>query len=91
MLKEGHSPSDHLRAWLHAAELSYLLCKYAAPHSSQALLIAIRESKETVEELLPAFLDGIKAAGWSLDAAGGGLLTGSPVTISVQGQDRKTK
>ena len=93
VLKEGHTQDDHLQAWLHATELSYLILPQSRPGDLTAaeLLGLIRKSKETVQELLPTFLEGIKAAGWRLDAAAGGLLTGSPRTIHFGPEDRKTR
>ncbi|KAF7796175.1 hypothetical protein EIP86_007349 [Pleurotus ostreatoroseus] len=89
VLKEGHTPVDHIRAWVHAAELAHYATGRAQTNVKD-VLSAIHETRTTVENHFSHFMDLIKQDGWALDGAGGGLLTGSSRAIRVEG-DRKTR
>lgn len=90
VLKEGHRPMDHLRAWLHASELASCIHSDTRP-STADMLAAIREARGIVDTHFTSFLEAISKVGWDLDAAGGGLITSGPRTIRIEQGDRKTK
>ena len=80
-LKEGHKPTDHLKAWAHAQEVGRIL-DGRAPGSFDVALSAVEIAYRLVEEAFPTFLEGILAAGWKVDE--GGMIAGSPRVLSVE-------
>ena len=91
VLQDGHGPLDHLRAWLHAAELAALLHNRPPPRHADDVLRMIQQAKDVVQEWFTPFMDAARSEGWDVEAAGGGLITGSPRTIRVAEEDSKTK
>lgn len=83
-LKEGHNAKDHLKAWVHAAEFA-TQCRLAEPSTPSEILDRIQKSQEVVNELFDPFVKGLQQTGWDLDAPG--LISGSPVTIRVEGDE----
>lgn len=89
VLKEGHKPVDHIRAWVHAAEVAHrLTCE--SQGNPQEVLKVIRATHAIVQEHFSSFMECIQQEGWTLDGAGGGLLIGPSRAIKVE-EDRKTK
>lgn len=91
VLKEGHRPVDHLRAWLHASELASCIHTDTRQLTTEDMLAAIREARGIVDTHFTSFLEAISKLGWDLDAAGGGLITRGPRTIRIEQDDRKTR
>lgn len=100
VLKEGHEPSDHLKAWALATELASLLNARGqnkgtvSEQTFEAILAALQQARRTVESTYPGFLEAIGREGWDLGAAAGGFVTGLPTTISVENgvqEDKKSK
>ncbi|CCM05086.1 uncharacterized protein FIBRA_07293 [Fibroporia radiculosa] len=83
-LKDGHKPRDHLKAWTHAQEAAIML-NGRQPGSFEVALAAVQTSYALVEDLFPPFLDAVRGVGWRIDE--GGILAGSPRTISVKVHD----
>ncbi|KAI0088999.1 vitamin B6 photo-protection and homoeostasis-domain-containing protein [Irpex rosettiformis] len=98
ILKEGHTSSDHLKAWTLATEFSSRIAHSPLKigthrHRFDDLLETLQSAKETVDELYPGFCEAIKKEGWDLGAAAGGFVTGLPTTVSIQsgvGEDKKS-
>ncbi|KAH9947073.1 vitamin B6 photo-protection and homoeostasis-domain-containing protein, partial [Amylocystis lapponica] len=80
-LKHGHTPPDHLKGWAHAQELA-LASKGKPPRAFEERLDTVRATLVRVTELFAPFLAGALTAGWKIEE--GGLLAGSPRTISVE-------
>ncbi|KAI0336627.1 DUF647-domain-containing protein [Cubamyces sp. BRFM 1775] len=80
VLKDGHSPHDHLKAWAHAHEVARL-SRGRRPSSFDAQLIVVRDALARTSRMFPSFLDAAQAAGWKTEE--GALVGGSPVTIAV--------
>ena len=98
ILKEGHAPSDHLKAWALATELAVELRNHGVkPVSARHfddILGDLQIAKKAVDSLYPAFRQAIEKEGWDLNAAAGGFVTGLPTTVYVEkgvGEDKKTK
>lgn len=94
VLKAGHAPRDHMKAWLHATELAALRHGPRRGADVVSLLKDVRESKETVDAQFERFVLCTKSAGWDAEAAGGGFVTGSPMVVTVGGNgadDRKNR
>ena len=81
-LKEGHTPADHLKAWVHAGEIGRMWTQVSLTEiqndEDQATAI-IRVSYRQVHECFPTFRKGLMDAGWN--TVDGALMTGSPKTI----------
>ncbi|KAI0945081.1 hypothetical protein AcV7_001712 [Taiwanofungus camphoratus] len=83
-LKEGHTPYDDLKAWIHAQELALAMYR-GSPAGNLTFderVEAVRTSYRNVEDLFPSFVEAARAVGWRIDE--GGLLAGSPKTISIE-------
>lgn len=80
---------DHIRAWVHAAEVAHRLT-YESQGNPQEVLKVIRATHAIVQEQFSSFMECIQQEGWTLDGAGGGLLIGPSRAIKVE-EDRKTK
>ncbi|KAL4252977.1 RUS1 family protein [Abortiporus biennis] len=78
-LKDDHKPSDHLKAWLHAADVA-TWCSWDSVASGN-VVEEIKETKEVIEDFYESFVSDLRKAGWDVDAPG--LVSGSPKTISV--------
>ncbi|KAI0711519.1 vitamin B6 photo-protection and homoeostasis-domain-containing protein [Earliella scabrosa] len=90
-LKDGHSPSDHLKAWAHAHEL-VRQCGGRTPTGFETQLLAVRGALECVSRMFPGFVEQAKAAGWKIEE--NALVGGSPVTMEIEllervGEDKK--
>lgn len=100
VLKEGHAPSDHLKAWVLATEFASLLNAHEknkgtiSEQTFEAILPTLQKARRTVESTYPGFLEAIGREGWDLGAAAGGFVTGLPTTISIENgvqEDKKSK
>ena len=80
VLKDGHGPHDHLKAWAHAHEVARL-SRRQRPSTFDAQLIVVRDALARISRMFPSFLDAARAAGWKTEE--GALVGGSPVTIIV--------
>lgn len=82
-LKDGYTPQDQLKAWVHAVEI----CRSAAtkmkgsPIEDINAIDAIIKAHKTVELHFSSFLDGMGSVGWDyVDCA---LMTGSPASVVI--------
>ncbi|KAH9887289.1 DUF647-domain-containing protein [Cubamyces lactineus] len=80
VLKDGHGPHDHLKAWAHAHEVARL-SRSRCPSTFDAELAIVRDALARISRIFPSFLDAARAAGWKTEE--GALVGGSPVTIAV--------
>jgi hypothetical protein len=82
VLKTGHTPRDHMKAWVHATELASL--RHAAGRTADisTLLEELQTSKTMVDGLFDTFVTYARKAKWDTEAAAGGLITGSPYVIN---------
>lgn len=88
-LKDGHTPMDHLKAWLNAAELSLSLC------SEDVTKLPLSKILETIDGMkdqftmsFETFVKDVKTVGWDVD--GSSLVSGVSRTIEVAiGEDKK--
>ena len=90
-LKDGHSPSDHLKAWAHAHEL-VRQCGGRTPTGFETQLLAVRGALECVSRMFPGFVEQAKVAGWKIEESA--LVGGSPITMEIEllervGEDKK--
>lgn len=83
-LKAGHTPQDHLKAWVHAQEVALLLNR-RMPQNFEAAMAAVQVANSVVEELFQYFVDKAQESGWKIEESA--LLSGSPRTISVESVD----
>lgn len=97
VLKNGHTTRDHVKAWVHATEFatSQVGVRVGTNPDVQSLLEGVRASRSNVAALFPKFLEYIQKAGWDLDAAAGGFVTGLPTSIDTAsesggGEDKKS-
>ncbi|KAI0777349.1 vitamin B6 photo-protection and homoeostasis-domain-containing protein [Trametes elegans] len=81
VLKDGHGPLDHLKAWAHAHELAHA-CAGRTPKTFDAQLGVVSTSLERVSRMFSGFVDMARAAGWKTEE--GALVGGSPVTVTVE-------
>jgi len=94
VLKAGHTPRDQMKAWAHAFELASLREERRTADVA-SLLEEVRKSKAVVDSQFDAFLVHTHKAGWDIDAAAGGFVTGMPAVIEVSAdeseEDRKER
>ncbi len=92
ILKEGHGPLDHLKAWLHASELLAHLGPLRGPSNTLDLMKNVQDSKQAVEVEFSSFVEKSRDAGWNIDENGYGLVAGSPRTVTIDEREyRKDK
>ncbi|KIY53481.1 hypothetical protein FISHEDRAFT_68831 [Fistulina hepatica ATCC 64428] len=93
-LKEGHTSVDHLRAWLHATELSFLLSDgtrsmvvggdtelddlQTEPNSPLGLL---QRSHERVKAAFDDFVSQMQAAAWDISPVSICVMAGAPPSV----------
>ncbi|KAJ7670365.1 vitamin B6 photo-protection and homoeostasis-domain-containing protein [Mycena rosella] len=81
-LKEGHGPTDQLKAWAHAAEVGRMIllqqrASFPRPAPAELVLAGYRR----VEPIFAGFMEGLRNVGWhTADAA---LLSGAPRALIV--------
>ncbi|KAI0634737.1 DUF647-domain-containing protein [Trametes polyzona] len=85
VLKDGHGPHDHLKAWAHAHEVAASYSQ-VTPRAFEERLNMVQETLDQASRLFPAFLDAARVAGWKTEESV--LVGGSPVTISVSVGER---
>lgn len=81
MLKEGHGPRDHLRAWIHAVEVG-MMWRERFPREAKLATIdgvmgVIRGAQAVVKERLEGFTSELWSRGWKEE--GVYIVTGSTV------------
>lgn len=77
-LKEGYTPLDQLKAWVHAMETAALWTANSTARE-QSSANYIRDAFLTVELYFLPFVERMRQVGWNVDE--GALLTGSPKSI----------
>lgn len=77
-LKEGHTPLDQLKAWIHAMETVKLWTANSAVRKRSST-DCIRDALLIVEVHFLPFVERMRQVGWKLDE--GALLAGSPKSI----------
>ncbi|KAI8968807.1 vitamin B6 photo-protection and homoeostasis-domain-containing protein, partial [Trametes punicea] len=84
VLKEGHGPHDHLKAWAYAHEVARL-SRGRTPSGFNTQLAVMRDALAHVSRMFPLFMDAAKMAGWKREE--GVLVGGLPVTIAIETAD----
>lgn len=84
VLKEGHTPLDHLKAWAHAIELVRILNnpKPDEKAGNGRQVVSNRKALAIVNESFPTFLEHMRSVGWRLE--GGTLVVGSSPTVVIE-------
>ncbi|GJE93724.1 RUS1 family protein [Phanerochaete sordida] len=92
VLKAGHTSRDQMHAWAHALELARAREARRAADVA-GILAEVRAAKEAVDAQFDAFLAHTHKAGWDMDAAAGGFVTGMPavIEVSADGEDKKER
>ncbi|KAJ7093455.1 vitamin B6 photo-protection and homoeostasis-domain-containing protein [Mycena belliarum] len=85
-LREGYTPADLLKAWVHAAEVALLLQQQQQRIDKGAAEVVLAAYRR-LERVFPGFVEGLRGAGW--DTTGVALLAGAPrtVIVSIGGKD----
>lgn len=80
-LAKGSIASDHLKAWVHAIELAYMINETGPlqVHSARSLEL-LKESLQKVNDIFPSLLQELRKAGWDVESPA--LLTRSSYRIS---------
>ncbi|EKM56438.1 uncharacterized protein PHACADRAFT_253558 [Phanerochaete carnosa HHB-10118-sp] len=97
VLKTGHTPRDQMKAWAHAFELASCRAQEErrAVTDVAGLLEEVCRAKAVVDGQFEAFVVHTRKAGWDVDAAAGGFVTGMPAVIEVSAdeveEDRKKR
>lgn len=87
-LKDGHTPSDHLKAWAHAEEFGRAWTRRSTDHPGDANDL-IEATYQIVNDHFPAFVEHMGRAGWRLGE--GALMTGAPKsTLLLVDEDAPT-
>ncbi len=81
VLKDGHSPHDHLKAWAHAHEVASIYSGEAHPRGFGQTLATIRDELAKVSRIFPPFLQAAQEVGWKTEE--GVLVGGSPITVTI--------
>lgn len=81
VLKDGHGPHDHLKAWAHAHEIAPICGRKLHQRGFDESLAVIRDGLQRVSRMFPLFLQGAQEAGWKTEE--GVLVGGSPITIAI--------
>ncbi|CAL1708524.1 unnamed protein product [Somion occarium] len=82
LLKEGHTSTDHLKAWAFTCDLASFSGIGYPWESPVGLVKEIEYVKVAFDEAYEGFVDDVKRAGWNVDVQG--LVSGSPRVISVE-------
>lgn len=81
VLKDGHGPHDHLKAWAHAHEIASICDRESHARGFNECLVAIRYALENVSRMFPLFLRAAQEVGWKTEE--GVLVGGSPITVTI--------
>ncbi|EIW51641.1 DUF647-domain-containing protein [Trametes versicolor FP-101664 SS1] len=81
VLKDGHGPHDHLKAWAHAHEIANICDRESHAHGFNECLVAIRYALENVSRMFPLFLRAAQEVGWKTEE--GVVVGGSPITVTI--------
>jgi len=79
-LKEGYTPLDQLKAWVHAEEVGRVWTAGSANNANDPVVV-IESTYGTVDDHFAAFVEHMRDSGWNLGE--GALMTGSPKAIFV--------
>lgn len=84
--KDKATPTDHLKAWMHALELSrnYLIVGRNKQEATAPDLM--RSTLDSLDRIFPTFLTQLKAAGW--DTSVGALVTKPLRAVSIEHSDK---
>lgn len=93
ILKEGHSPVDHVKAWLHALELAEVAKVDIQNSDAPTLLAHVRSAKRIVDSTFDEFMEAARKRQWDIDSAAGGFVVGLPRVVNIvagqEGEHRK--
>ena len=78
-LKDGYNTEDQLKAWIHAAELCRVISVRRNVSGVIDALEILEETHQKVVELIPDFVNKMRALGWNTHDCT--LLSGSPVAV----------
>lgn len=81
LLKEGHTPADHLKAWAFACDLASLTTIGTYFRNSTALVEEMCRIKGEFDTIYNTFVEDIKRVGWDVEASA--LVSGSPRVITL--------
>lgn len=80
LLKEGHTPADHVKAWAFACDLAMLSNLNTYCQSGTTLIEKMQGVKEEFDVAYETFVKDIKHVGWDVDTSA--LVSGSPRVLS---------
>jgi hypothetical protein len=83
-LKEGHTPLDQLKAWVHAEEIGRVWAEPSVDDKDD-ITIVIERTYRIVYNHFPAFVEHMRGLGWDLDD--GALITGSPNSVFISADE----
>jgi hypothetical protein len=89
-LKEGHTPMDQLKAWVHAIEVgrSYKQLPGSASSGGDDIFRLLHTTYLMVDSMFPEFEYRLRVGRWDVDA--GAMLTGTPRSVLVSVQEGDT-
>jgi hypothetical protein len=77
-LKEGHTPLDQLKAWVHSEEIGRVWAEHLVDGKDEPHAI-IEATYQVVDGHFAAFVEHMRGLGWNLDE--GALMTGTPTVF----------
>jgi len=83
-LKEGHTPLDQLKAWVHAEEIGRVWTGSSAKDKDDPMAI-VEHTYRTVFDHFDAFVEHMRGLRWILDE--GALITGSPKSVFISADE----
>lgn len=87
--KDSATTTDHLKAWLHAVEMSRIGVSTPDAYAGTALVSSIASAIKTVNEVLPPLLEKLQMAGWNTTV--GAIVTNCSTTIHIDSFDNEKK
>jgi hypothetical protein len=84
-LKEGHTPLDQLKAWVHAEEIGRIWTAESIGHRNDSLTFVIESTYRTVNVHFNTFVKHMRGLRWNLDE--GALMTGSPKALFMSADE----
>lgn len=79
-LKEGHTPLDQLKAWVHSEEIGRVWAEHLVDGKDEPQAL-IEATYQVVDGHFAAFVEHLRDLGWNLDE--GALMTGTPKAVFV--------